>query len=122
MGFLNRLFGPKEAEKFEPLSEIDKQAIFLLGTMGNFNALAKHLKSRNPYVRAFTVRAVDFAGRCLGEKFELGAPMDERAIQLLIPLLRDSDVEVRKAAASSLDTETKNPEVARALEEYQANT
>lgn len=122
MAFLSGLFSPKGPESFEPPSESDKQAIFLLGTMGDFNGLAKSLKSRNPHVRAFTVQAVGFAGQTspLGEdeirRFD--APKDDRAVQLLIPLLKDSDEEVRRAAAFWLETETKNADVARALEEY----
>ncbi len=125
MAFLSGLFKRKERESLEPLSEREQQAIFLLGTLGNFNGLAQSLKSKNPQVRAFTVRAVDFAGRTspLGKDEIRGfdAPMDIRAVQLLIPLLKDRDDEVRKAAASSLETETKNADVARALEEHQAS-
>lgn len=122
MGLLSRLFGPKEPETFEPLSESDKEAISFLSVMRDFNGLARNLKSKNPHVRAFTVAAVSHAGFASAfDKYNsLDAPKDDRAVRLLIPMLKDRDEEVRKLAAMNLESETKRADVARALQEYQA--
>jgi HEAT repeat protein len=91
--------------------------------MRDFNGLAKSLKSKNPHVRAFTVGVVRYVGwRIAFDKHEtLDAPIDNRSVQLLIPMLKDRDEEVRKAAAESLELETKRADVAQALTEYQAS-
>lgn len=109
MGFFNRLFGPREPESFAPPSEKTKQAIMLFGVSCNYGGLAKNLKSKNPHVRAFTVEAVLFAGRTrdLGGRelqFRQDTALDPRAVQLLIPLLKDDDQKVRKAAENALES------------------
>lgn len=126
MGFLSRLFGPREPESFDPPSEDFKSVIMLLGVSRNYSGLARSLKSKNPHVRAFTVGAVLFAGhtRSLGgNKIRMSKdfPIDARAVQLLIPLLKDSDQQVREATERALKSVKDNADVARALEEYQAS-
>src|SRR5688572_2955790 len=126
MGFFSRLFGPREPESFAPASEKSKQAIMLLGMSCDYDGLAKNLKSKNPHVRAFTVEAVLFAGRTRGLggnelQFRQDTALDARAVQLLIPLLKDDDQKVRTAAANGLESAGHDASAARALEKYRAN-
>lgn len=107
MGFLNRFFGSRGPVTHPPASEVEKKAIMLLGMSGDFDGLAKRLRSKNPHVRTFTVDAVLFASQVRpaggGQMhFSATAQVDTRAVRLLIPLLDDQDGQVRLAAEKAL--------------------
>lgn len=127
MGFFSGLFGPKEPKIFAPASEAAKKEIMLLAASCNYDGLARHLRSKNPHIRSFTAEALLFAGhtRSLGgNEFQMSAdtPLDARAVQLLIPLLKDSDPKVRQSTEQALRSLDRNPEVERALADYRSTS
>ena len=134
MGFLSRLFraGPVS---HAPPSDSVKQAIVLMGATGDFDGLARKLRSRNPHVRAYTVDAVRFASQTRvtadgGRVFSDTTSVNPRALRLLVPLLDDGDANVRRLAEQALESLKErapaggaaHEEAVRALEAYRART
>lgn len=97
----------------------------LLAASGNYEGLARYLRSENPRVRLYMVGALVFAGRTRalgGNEYEmsLDRPLDARAVQALISLLKDSDPKVRQSAERELVSAGNTPEIAQALDDYRA--
>ncbi len=125
MGMFARLFGPKEPEVYLPPSEDVTKGLTLLGAVGNFDGLAKMLKSKNPHLRAAIAIPASLAGQSRslgggGYRIERSTPMDPRALQLFATMLDDDDERVRGAAENALASHDGDAGVDKLLADHRA--